>query len=155
MIKKEVFIVFLMVLTTIGVSAHPSGGDVILEISDKNDQIRLGITNSSVYMIIDDDLVYKMNQTIAYLNNRESMFFEDSAGNFIPYTYHPLTSNVIEIPLEEIDNINFNKGKLSFSYNAVQDIPLEDVIFPNGTAALDNFFVEDLEQFFITLSELS
>ena len=148
-------LIVLFLITATTSSFAKNGEDVILEISDKYEKIRLGITDSNVYMVLDESLMPSVNALITSQNTAQKNSYLDSRGIFIPGYTPILTSNVIRIPISEIACITFDKGKLDFHYNTTPTFDLESILVSGGQPALDNFFIEDLEKFYVTLSKIS
>ena len=76
----------------------------------------------------------------------ENELFYDSQGLFLPGEPPFLTSTKIDIPSDEVE-LKFEHGDIEFLYAKQVDIRFEDIIFPNGSSVLRNFYIEDLEQF--------
>ena len=137
---------------TSSLAAYNLNDNTILEITDKYHKVRLGISNTSVYMILDKSSQQLVNSVLHIEHDTEMDYFEDSNANFIPNNYYQLTGNTIEIPLTQIENVIFRNGKLDFKYKSPQSIEFEDVRTEFGTFALSNFYIEDLELFYLTLA---
>ena len=125
----------------------------ILEITDKFNEVRLGITNNSIYMIFSENVRSIANKSLQTKYEVDSQNFEDSEGNFIVGSVSYLETNRLEFSLDDIQNINFKNGKLSFHYKNKSTIGFEDIYSYSGTKALNNFYVEDLEAFIFTFRE--
>jgi len=153
MIKKSFLsisiILAFLVLPNILIAAE-NEKDTIIEITDRYKEVKLGITETSIYMIIDERIRSIVNSELRHQYEKDIEDFNDSEGNFIPGVYSFLSSNIIEIPLSDIQDLEFRNGSLRFNYSTNVSFQLEDVISLNGNKVLDNFFVEDLESFYIT-----
>ncbi len=130
----------------------PDKTDPILEITDKFNEVKLGLTKDSVYMIFSENALSAANQNFKIQNEVNTQNFEDSEGKFITGSVSYLTSNRIEYKIEDISGINFTNGKLSFSYKTKSEIGFEDIFAFDGTKAINNFYVEDLEDFIFTFT---
>ena len=137
-------------------SPIPGNDDPILQITDKYNEIQLGFTESKLYMIVSDAARELANQEFIIQFKRDSDSFADSNGSFLITENAPhLESNLIEYNLEDIDGLEFKNGSLKFSYRNKQTMGFEDILSYNGTKALENFYVEDLELFVITYNNRS
>lgn len=131
----------------------PEMGKPILEITDKFNEVRLGITNNSIYMTFSENVRSIANKSLQTKYEVDSENFEDSEGNFIVGSTSYLESNRLEYNLDDIEYINFKNGRLSFHYKNKSNIGFEDIYSYSGTRALNNFYVEDLEAFIFTFNE--
>jgi hypothetical protein len=122
--------------------------DVILEITDRYKEVKLGLTETSIYMIIDERTRSFVNLELQNQYKKDLSDFNDSEGNFIPGEYSHLSSNIIEISFSDIKNLDFSNGILRINYSRKIPFHLEDVLSINGNKALDNFYIEDLEMFY-------
>ena len=134
-------------------SFDTSHDEVIFEIIDKYEQVRLGITNQTIYMILSENVVENFNLKMSHNYKNEMILFEETGGNFIPSNHSYLSGNKVSIPIDEISGIAFKNGKIDFSYSTYQDIYFEEIISTNGEHALQNFYVEDLERFYQEFSK--
>ena len=153
------FVLFVLYITSNTLLASdfndytPESGKPIIEITDKFNEVRLGITNNSIYMTFSENARSLANKSLQTKYEVNSQYFEDSEGNFIVGSTSYLESNRLELSLENIQNINFKNGKLSFQYKNKSTLGFEDIYSYNGTKALNNFYVEDLEAFIFTFNE--
>lgn len=150
---------FSVILTTLilstALTASNNDKEVLLEITDRYKEVKLGITNSTVYMVIDERIRSQVNVELQNIYNKEFEDFNDSEGNFIPTEHIYLQSNIIEISFDSISKVEFNNGALSFDYSSNIRFPFENIISQNGHRAIDNFYVEDLELFFQAFQNLN
>lgn len=130
----------------------PDTDDIIIEISDKFNEVKIGITETYVYMVFSESIREIANQTFVSQYEIDSQAFEDSDGNFITGNLVSLSSNRIEISRDEISEITFRNGKLHFSYVHKPTVSFEDIYSYKGTKALENFYVEDLEKLILAYS---
>lgn len=128
---------------------------ILFEISDKYNEVQLGVTESTVYMIFSDEIRELANKLFLDQHKKDVETFADSEGNFIMDEMSYLESNKIEYDFEDIKKLNFENGVLSFDYTTHKKIKFEDIFSFNGTKALNNFFVEDLELFAIKFQKLA
>ena len=131
----------------------PEKSDPILEISDRFNEVKMGLTENSVYMIFSEHARSVVNKNFQNQYEVDSHKFEDSEGNFIVSPAHYLENNKIEYQIDDISGINFSNGKLSFVYKSKSGIGFEDIYSFDGTRALNNFYVEDLEAFIVTFTK--
>ena len=117
-----------------------------VEISDKNNSIVLGFDENHIYMIINEEIKNSVNSSMVEVFKHENELFYDSQGLFLPGEPPFLTSTKIDIPSDEVE-LKFEHGDIEFLYAKQVDIRFEDIIFPNGSSVLRNFYIEDLEQF--------
>ncbi|GAB5408929.1 MAG: hypothetical protein BalsKO_12940 [Balneolaceae bacterium] len=130
-----------------------NSGKIIFEISDKFNEVKFGVTENTVYMVFSEKVKEFANLTFGYQHQADLHAFEDSGGNFISGTINNLESNRIEFQKEDISEINFRNGKLNFVYKSKPKIGFEDIYSSNGTKVIENFYVEDLEEFILTFSK--
>lgn len=128
---------------------------ILFEISDKYNEVQLGVTETTVYMIFSDDIRELANKLFLDQHKKDVETFADSEGNFIMSDMTYLESNKIEYDFEDIKNLKFESGVLSFDYASHKKVKFEDIFSYNGTKALSNFYVEDLELFAIKFSKLA
>lgn len=125
----------------------------IFEISDKYDEVKLGMTDRTVYMIFTDGAREMVNREFEEEYKIASQAFFDSEGNFIIGEALSLNSNFLSVPITDIEYIEFKNGKLLFHYSSQTKIGFEDVKTHQGVDALDNFYVEDLEHFILMFNK--
>ncbi len=144
-------LVFTSSVTASDTSVHPTDKTTqdgpTIEITDKYDEVVLGMTESKVYMIISDQLKEQMNKDLerAYINDLQS--FNDSNGLFIIGTYQPLLDTKIEYHRNDIHDIYLKDGTIHFEYNTLHSVLFSDIYSSNGKNALSNFSKKDLENF--------
>lgn len=131
----------------------PEKRDPVLEITDRFNEVKMGLTENSVYMIFSENARSVANKNFQTQYEVDSQKFEDSEGNFIVGPANYLESNKVEYQLDDISGINFTNGKLSFVYKNKSGISFEDIYSFDGTRALNNFYVEDLEAFIVTFTK--
>ncbi|RNC85458.1 MAG: hypothetical protein ED557_01410 [Balneola sp.] len=140
--------------STLIASETPSTDKILFEISDKFNEVRLGITETSIYMVVSERVRDIANKNFQDQNSIEENNFKDSEGNFISSYTTYLESNKIEYSHDEIIEVKFLNGKLSFNYLNTPEIGFEDIFSTNGIKALNNFYVEDLEAFILAYHDL-
>lgn len=133
-------------------NSTPDSKKIIFEITDKFSEVKFGITESTIYMVFSERVKDIANKTFGYQHQLDMQAFEDSEGNFINGNLTSLESNRIEFNINDIAEISFKNGKLNFVYQSKPKIGFEDIYSYNGTKAIENFYVEDLEKFILTFS---
>lgn len=152
--KLALSIILTALITSTQAFGYPANDDTILEITDRYKEVKLGLTTSSVYMVIDEKTRSYINNELQNQYNKDLEDFNDSEGNFIPSEHTFLQSNVIEIAFDDFDEIKFINGSLKFNYSKNVSFHFENIVSTNGNKALDNFYLEDLELFYRTLLEV-
>lgn len=151
--KKSSLSLFIILLSfTLFSNVHAANNEkeTIIEITDRYKEVKLGLTESTIYMVIDERIRSLVNMELQNQYEKDLQDFEDSEGNFVPGSYSFLSSNIIEIPLSDIKNLQFKNGTLRINYSGNVPFQLEDVTSLNGNKALDNFYIEDLELLYLT-----
>lgn len=150
-------ILIVLFFSALAFASTPPEADIkiLFEISDKYNEVQLGVTESTVYMIFSDEIRELANKLFLDQHKKDVETFADSEGNFIMDEMSYLESNKIEYDFEDIKKLNFENGVLSFDYATHKKIKFEDIFSFNGTKALNNFFVEDLELFAIKFQKLA
>lgn len=155
--KYPLLLVLLLTSGTLlasdSIDSVPENDKPVLEIADKFNEVRLGITTNSIYMTFSENARLIANLSFQNKYEVDHQNFEDSEGNFIVGSVSYLESNRLEYNFDDIKNINFKNGKLSFQYKNKSNIGFEDIYSYSGTKALDNFYVEDLEAFIFTFTK--
>ena len=119
----------------------------IIEITDINDDVTLGLTSTSVYMVISEQTREQINKDLEEAYHKEMESFNDSFGSFIVGEYQPLTDRKIEYDLDDIENIKDINGILTFTYFKEYSVRFEDVLAINGKQVLASFQKEDIQNF--------
>ncbi len=147
-------ITIITIFSSIGYSSDlPSDSDnqkVIVEITDKYNEVRMGVTENTVYMIFSENIRDLANDQFENDYLKETNRFYDSGGKFILDELVRLESNKIEYSLDDIEDIFFESGRIEFDYSTRKEIGFEEVHSYKGTRAIDNFYVEDLELLILT-----
>ena len=152
-LKMDFSMFFLLIFGAVNVFADdfstnvPSQKKIVFEITDKFNEVRLGLTENSVYMIFTERIKNISNNKFKEQYLIEAENFEDSEGNFLSNSATRLTSNSLEILFKDIQTINFRNGKLNFEYYSSSVVGFEEIQSFNGTNVLNNFYIEDLESF--------
>ncbi len=155
---KKLLTLCLTLIFAIGVfdfalpKTAPDADKVIFEITDKFNEVRFGLTESTIYMVFSEKIRGIANKTFMYHHLLDAHAFEDSDGNFISGNAITLDSNKIEFDRNNISEISFKNGKMSFTYQTSPKVGFEDIYSYNGTKAIENFYLEDLEAFILTFS---
>ncbi len=155
---KKLLTLSLTLLFAIGVfdfalpNTAPDADKVIFEITDKFNEVRFGLTESTIYMVFSERIRGIANKTFMFQHQLDTHAFEDSEGNFISGNALNLESNKIELERSNISEISFKNGKMSFTYQTNPKVGFEDIYSYNGTKAIENFYLEDLEAFILTFS---
>ncbi len=127
----------------------------LIEIEDKYNEVKLCLTKSSIYMQFKNSVKEYTNQEIEYRYNIEANQFIDSQGHFLLGEVTLLDSDKIEYVFAEIQEVSFANGKLVFTYQDPKAFTFSDILNTDGTPALQNFYVEDLERFYLTYAKLT
>lgn len=147
-------LLFSLLIITSGYSKTTTDSNVILfEITDKYNEVKIGFTESTIYMVFSERVKDFANNTFGTQYQENLQAFEDSDGNFINGSLNKLESNRIEFQINEISEINFRNGKLNFIYETKPKIGFEDIYSINGAKALENFYIEDLEKLTLFFSK--
>jgi hypothetical protein len=96
-----------------------------------------------------------MNQEIVHRHSIEASQFIDSEGHFLLGDVVLLSSRKLEYSFDDIESISFENGELIFTYNDTQSFVFSDILGTDGNPALQNFYLEDLEKFFIAYKKLT
>ncbi|HAH50758.1 MAG TPA: hypothetical protein DCL80_05605 [Balneola sp.] len=127
----------------------------VFEIEDKYKEVKLCLTKTSVYMKINSTVKDYMNQEIVHRHSIEASQFIDSEGHFLLGDVVLLSSRKLEYSFDDIESISFENGELIFTYNDTQSFVFSDILGTDGNPALQNFYLEDLEKFFIAYKKLT
>lgn len=127
--------------------ATPANDDTLLEITDRNNQISLGISNNSITVTITEELRVMYNNEIRLFERKEWHTFSDSGGNYIPSTHSYLDSDIIEIPLSDIKSIHLMNDGLDFTFDTYSKSEFKNVLSDLGSDFFKNFSSEDLASF--------
>lgn len=119
----------------------------IIEIKDLEDDVVLGLTPTSIYMLISEQARDQINKELQEAYNKNMESFTDSFGSFIVGEYEPLTDSKIEYNLRDIENVKEVNGILSFTYFKEYSVRFEDVLSTNGKQILANFNKQDIVEF--------
>lgn len=130
----------------------PDSKKTLFEITDKFNEVKFGVTESTVYMVFSERVKDIANKTFVHQHQLDLYAFEDSDGNFINGNLANLESNRIEFRKEDISEIIFRNGKLNFVYQSKPKIGFEDIYSQYGTKVIENFYVEDLEKLILIFS---
>ncbi len=120
---------------------------VLIEITDKYKEVRLGITETSIYLKFDKKILEYVNQDILYRNTLEANHFLDSEGFFVPHNSAFLEDTKIEYLLTDIKAIYLSNGILQFKYHNKKTFVFEDITHKNGNMVIRNFSINDLKLF--------
>ncbi|MBO6621328.1 MAG: hypothetical protein JJ892_02125 [Balneola sp.] len=124
------------------------------EIKDKYNEVKLCLTKTSVYMVMNSSVKEYMNQEIVHRHSIEASQFIDSQGHFLLGDVILLSSEKLEYSFDDINGIIFENGELLFNYNQVQSFVFSDILGTDGNPALQNFYVEDLEKFYLNYKKI-
>ncbi len=136
------------------VLATPSSNDTILEITDRNNQITIGISDEFVTVTVTEELRELYNNEIRVFERKEWHTFTDSGGNYIPSSHSYLDSDIIEIPLSEIEDISIINGALDFKFVEYTSSSFKNVLSDLGSDFFKSFSYEDLESFYQAYSSI-
>jgi hypothetical protein len=127
----------------------------LFEIEDKYSEVKLCLTKTSVYMKMKSTVKDYMNQELVQRHSLEASQFIDSQGHFLLGEVILLSSQKLEYSFDDIESISFENGELIFTYNDTQSFVFSDILGTDGNPALQNFYVEDLEKFFLNYKKLT
>ncbi|MEP1150258.1 MAG: hypothetical protein ABJH08_00905 [Balneola sp.] len=127
----------------------------VFKVEDKYNEVILCLTKSSVYMQFDNAVKEYINQEIAYRHNIEESRFIDSEGHFLLEDMILLSSDKLEYSFSDIEKVTFEEGVLTFTYNNRKSFTFSDILSTDGNPALQNFYVEDLENFYMNYKKLA
>jgi len=127
----------------------------IFQIEDRYNEVRLGLTKTSVFMQIKGSVKDFINQEIVQRHSIEASQFIDSQGHFLLGEVVLLNSDKVEYSFSDIEEVVFENGKLSFTYKNVKSFVFSDILSTDGNPALHNFYVEDLEKFYLNFKKLT
>lgn len=145
----------LVYSTLPAIASAPPDDEVLIAFYDKYNEVRIGLTDHSVFMELDPQTLDLNNRNFQDLHRNELDSFVDSGGEFILGEKIVLQSNVIEYELNDLSDIIFKNGKISFIYLQKKDLVFEDILSVYGNKVLDNFYVEDLERLVLRYREFS
>jgi hypothetical protein len=126
----------------------------LVEIEDKYNEVKLCLTKTSVYMVMTGSVKDYMNQEIAQRHSIEASQFIDSQGHFLLGDAVLLSSEKLEYSFSDIESVSFENGELLFSYKNRQSFVFSDILGTDGNPALQNFYVEDLEKFYMNYKKI-
>lgn len=127
----------------------------LFQIEDKYNEVKLCLTKSSIYMQIKGSVKDYINQEIVQRHSIEASQFIDSEGHFLLGDMILLSSDKLEYSFEDIEEVTFVNGILSFTYNNRKSFTFSDILSTDGNSALQNFYVEDLEKFYQNYKKLT
>lgn len=158
-LKYSFILIFLFAFndSLIAGSTEPSSDEkpTLFQIEDKYNEVKLCLTKNSVYMVIKSSVKDYINQEIVQRHNIEASQFIDSQGHFLLGDMILLRSDRLEYSFDDIDDITFEDGAISFSYNNAKSFTFADILSTDGNTALQNFYVEDLEKFYLNYKKLT
>lgn len=158
-LKYSFIIIFFLAFsnTSIAGDTDPSNDDkpTIFQIEDKYNEVKLCLTKSSIYMQIKSSVKDYINQDIAQKHSIEASQFIDSQGHFLLGDMVLLSSEKIEYSFDDIKDVTFEDGTISFTYNKIKSFTFADILSTDGNPALQNFYVEDLEKFYTNYKKLT
>ncbi len=128
---------------------------VLIEITDKYKEVRLGITETSIYLKFDKKILEYVNQEILDRNTVEANHFLDSEGFFVPNESAFLEDTKIEYLLTDIKSVYLSKGMIHFKYHNKKTFGFEDITHKNGNMVIRNFSINDLKAFIQYYNTLS
>ncbi|WP_169331255.1 hypothetical protein [Balneola vulgaris] len=147
-------VISLSSLTTTAMNTDPVDDEkkknTLMEIHDRYHQVKLCLTSTSVYMQFDTSVRDLINQELEHKHQKDAQHFIDSEGQFLLGNITYLESDKIEYQTDEIRDVVFENGKLKFTYDSDKEFKFEDIIGTDGKPALENFYLEDLELFYLT-----
>ncbi len=154
LLNVSLSLLFALHISTSGYSyATNDSKTILLEITDKYNEVKIGLTESTIYMVFSERVRDIANNNFGTQYQENLQAFEDSDGNFINSSLNKLESNRIEFHINDIVEIKFRNGKLNFVYETKPKIGFEDIYSFNGAKALENFYIEDLEKFILLFSK--
>lgn len=126
----------------------------LFQIEDKYNEVKLCLTKSSIYMQITGSVKDYINQEIVQRHSIEASQFIDSQGHFLLGDMILLSSEKLEFSFDDIEEVTFENGILSFTYNDLKSFTFSDILSTDGNPALQNFYMEDLEKFYHNYKKL-
>ncbi len=141
-------LLLLFLFTAPVLLANPFNDDVILEITDKDNQLTLGISKEHVFILITEELRELYNSEIENNERQEWHTFADSGGNYIPGSHAYFDSESILIPLSDILNISYAEGIIDLSFVPNARSSFKNILSDLGVNFFNNFNEEDLESFY-------
>lgn len=157
--KYSFILIFFLAFSgaIIAENAYPISGDkpTIFQIEDKYNEVKLCLTKSSIYMQIKSSVKDYINQEIVQRHSIEASQFIDSQGHFLLGDMVLLSSEKIEYSFDDIEDITFEDGVISFTYNKDKSFTFSDILSTDGNPALQNFYVEDLEKFYMNYKKIT
>jgi len=127
----------------------------ILQIEDKYNEVKLALTKSSIYMLIKSSVKDYINEDIVQRHNLETRQFIDSQGHFLLEDMVLLSSEKIKYSFDDIEEVTFEDGVITFTYNKIKSFTFSDIVSTDGNPVLNNFYVEDLEKFYLNYKKLT
>ena len=127
----------------------------VFQIEDKFNEVKLGLTKTSVYMQIKSSVKDYINQEIVQRHSIEASRFIDSQGHFLLGDVVVLDSDKVEYSFDDIEEVSFESGQLTFTYSNAKSFVFSDILGTDGNPALHNFYVEDLEKFYLSYKKLT
>ncbi len=120
---------------------------VLIEITDKYKEVRLGITETSIYLKFDNHILNNVNQGIYERNTLEANHFLDSEGYFVPTNYAYLEDTKVEYLLTDLKSVYLSDGIIQFEYHKKKAFGFEDITNQHETMVIRNFNTKDLKAF--------
>lgn len=127
----------------------------LFQIEDKYNEVKLCLTKTSVYMQMKTSVKDYINQEIVQRHSIEASQFIDSQGHFLLGDVILLDSEKIEYSFNDIEEVTFESGKISFTYHNTKSFVFSDILSTDGNPALQNFYIEDLEKFYLNFKKLT
>lgn len=127
----------------------------VFKIEDKYNEVRLGLTKTSIYMQINSSVKDYINQEIVQRHSIEASRFIDSQGHFLLGDVVLLSSDKVEYSFDDIEDVIFENGQLTFTYSSTKSFVFSDILGTDGNPALENFYVEDLEKFYLNYKKIT
>ncbi len=129
--------------------------ETLLEITDKYKEVRLGITETTIYLKFDRKILEYVNREIYDRNTLEENHFLDSEGFFVPSNSAYLEDTKIEYLLTDIKKIYMKNGVISFKYRNKKSFGFEDINNTYGKKVIGNFDKGDLEKLIALFNKLT
>ena len=121
-------------------------GETVLEIRDKGNEVRLGLTKTSVFMSFSSEVLSKINAHLELEFRKNISDFTDSRGEFIASPIEYLSESKINYNIRDIRTVENVNGELKFRYYNKKPVSFEDVYFENGPV-LNQFSEKDAKNF--------
>lgn len=153
--KLSLFLLLTIVISFSSVIGYATTGvcksdkknnETVFEIRDGGNEVRLGLTKTSVFMSFSSEVLSKINDHLEMEFHKNIGDFTDSRGEFIASPVQYLNESNINYSIRDIRTVEHINGELKFRYYNKKAISFEDIYFENGPV-LNHFSEIDAEKF--------